>query len=148
MAKQLKDWFNKTFFNNDLSPKRAEEVAITISSKHGVMVLPTLEINHEHTLGMIVHAVYEYAHHGGPIFYSRPQEAESPQQSAPIETDPEVPVNFDNFTWRKKEYLVEHFMKEGERKFRVIRLEDKKELTAKHKTRGRLIKIFQDKYPE
>jgi len=148
-ADQIKEWFNKTFFRGDKAPKLYEEVAITLSSKHGVMVLPALQLNHEHTLGMIAHAVYEHLRSGGPIVYSVEREvAPSTQQGSASEPDPEVPVNFDNFIWRKKDYLVEHYKKGKESRYRVIRMEDNKLLTAQHKTRARMIKRFQEKYPE
>lgn len=147
-ADQVKEWFNKTFFNDDKSPKRFEEVAITLSSKQGVMVLPTLQLNHDHTLGMIVHAVYEYVRNGGPIVYSVELDDTPTQQGGAPEPDPDVPVNFDNFTWRKKDYLVEHYKEGKQSRYRVVRMEDNKELTPKHKTRARMIKRFQEQYPE
>jgi hypothetical protein len=148
-AEQVKEWFNQTFFNEGKEPKRFEEVAITLRSKHGVMVLPTLQLNHEHTLGMIVHAVYEYVRNGGPIVYSVEQEQPATnQQGGGPEPDPEVPVNFDHFTWRKQDYMVEHYKDGKESRYRVVRMEDNKELTEKHKNRARMIKLFQEKYPE
>jgi hypothetical protein len=147
-AKQVKDWFNDTFFNADKSPKAGEEVAITLRSTHGVMVLPTLQLNHDHTLGMIVHAVHEYVNNGGAIVYSVESKPELPaQQGRAPEPDPDVPVNFDNFTWRQKDYLVEHYQNGKDRRYRVVRLEDNKELTPQHKTRARMIQLFEEKYP-
>jgi hypothetical protein len=97
---------------------------------------------------MIVHAVHEYVNNGGAIVYSVESKPELPaQQGRAPEPDPDVPVNFDNFTWRQKDYLVEHYQNGKDRRYRVVRLEDNKELTPQHKTRARMIQLFEEKYP-
>lgn len=146
-ADQVKEWYNTTFCKEDDVAKEFEHVAITMSSEQGTIVLPVMQLNSFHTIKEIFQRLLTYLKNGGQLYYVKEPTAESAPEKEVSAIQKDKPVNFEQYIWRNKQYMVEHYLEGKEDLYKVIRVEDNKVLTEKHKTRSRMIKLFKEQYP-
>lgn len=140
---QLKQWYNHTFYHIETGQLReATSVGITVYSAQGTIVLPIMEILPNRTIASIFQELATKLEKEGPIYYQIPETEEEPRPSV----DP-PPVNFEQIIYRKKAYIVEHYITEGKDEFIVKRVEDRKIIDATKKTRGHVLEAYKKLYP-
>ena len=152
---QLKQFFNTTFFDEKGKDKLCD-VKLALATDHGIIQIGPIRITAQARVGDLFHAEAErlLSNPGnpsgempdqGPIIPDQVLSNES--QMGIIETEHGRLYNIEKIEYRKKEFILEHYIKDGkDSQYIIKRMEDGKEMDPdQHKTYQHVLDAYQQK---
>ncbi len=152
---QIKQFFNATFFDESGQGKTCE-VKLALATEGGTIQIGPVHVNAQTRIGDLFHAEahrlvgigeqsMEESRDQGPIV---PQQVQSQEvQMGIIETEHGRLYNIEKIEYRKKAFILEHYIKDGtDSQYIIKRMEDGKEMVPdQHKTYQHVLDAYIEK---
>lgn len=148
---QIKQFFNATFFDESGRGKTCE-VKLALATEGGTIQMGPVRVSAQTRIGDLFHAeahrlagLGEQSPDQGPIV---PQQVQSQEvQMGIIETEHGRLYNIEKIEYRKKAFILEHYIKDGtDSQYIIKRMEDGKEMVpGQHKTYQHVLNAYIEK---